>query len=143
MVQAAHRTRGFWMRGSMSEVSARLEFGGLSLRGRASSFLAVTFSVLIYSFGTAQSGPCTAEIAQLKAQIAATAPGPESGPTATQSVGAQLHHQPTPDSVRHAEHAANADADAALARAQQADAEGNAELCARSLSEAKRLYGID
>jgi hypothetical protein len=93
--------------------------------------------------GAAHSGPCTAQIAQLKQQIASTPPGPDSGPTAPQSVGAQLHRQPTPQSVQHAERVANADADAALAQAQKADAAGDAAGCQKALGEAKRLYGID
>jgi len=87
----------------------------------------------------AHSGPCTAQIAQLERQISLSA----SNPTATQSVGAQLHHQPTPGTVHHAETVANADADAALERARQADAAGNADACNEALRVARHLYGID
>ena len=64
-------------------------------------------------------------------------------PSAPQSVGAQLHHQPTPGSVQSAERTANADGEAALARARKADAEGNAGACAKALTEARALYGIE
>jgi hypothetical protein len=123
--------------------------GSISRRASAAKrgqggFLMIAASVaLIAGGGAAYGGPCTAQIAQLKRQIASTVPGPESGPTAPQSVGAQLHHQPTPGTVQHAEHVANADADAAVAQAQVADANGNAAACKKSLDEAKRLYGID
>jgi hypothetical protein len=93
--------------------------------------------------GAAHSGPCTAQIAKLKRQISQTASGPESGPTAPQTVGAQLHHQPTPGTVEHAEGTANKDADAALDRARKADAGGNAVACNKALSEARQLYGIN
>jgi hypothetical protein len=91
----------------------------------------------------AQAGPCTAQIAQLQREIALTAPGPESGPSAPQSVGAQLHRQPTPGAVQHAESKANADADAALDRARKADSKGNADACDEALRQARHLYGID
>lgn len=105
--------------------------------------LCATGATLIAGSSAAHSGPCTAQIAQLKQQIADTVPGPASGPTATQTVGAQLHHQPTPSTVQRAERTASADADAALIRAQQADAHGNAAGCKAALAEARRLYGID
>jgi hypothetical protein len=90
----------------------------------------------------AHSGPCTAQIALLE-QAVSIAPSPEIGPTAPQTLGAQLHHQPTPGTVEHAEHIANKDADAALDRARKADANGNAVECNAAIVEAKRLYGID
>jgi hypothetical protein len=98
--------------------------------------------------GTATSlaGPCASQISQLEQQVARlqAAPSPSGAgePTAPQSVGAQLHHQPTPGAVQHAENKANADADAAIDRARKADAEGNARACTEALDEARRLYGI-
>jgi hypothetical protein len=64
-------------------------------------------------------------------------------PSAPQTLGAQLHHQPTAGTVQNAEHKANADGDAALERARKADAAGDAEGCTAALREAKNLYGID
>jgi hypothetical protein len=61
----------------------------------------------------AHSGTCTAQNAPLEQQIRG------SGPTAPQSIEAQLHHQPTPRTVQNAESKAIADADAALQRARQ------------------------
>lgn len=104
----------------------------------ATSFLA--------GVAAAQAGPCTTQIAQLEQQVAVLqANPPPSGvgePTAPQSLGAQLHHQPTPNSVRSAEHTANADADAALERARKADDAGDAAGCAAALAEAKGSYGL-
>src|SRR4029077_8675099 len=56
----------------------------------------------------AHSGTCAAQIAQLEQQIRG------SGPTAPQSIEAQLHHQPTPRTVQNAESKAIADADASV-----------------------------
>jgi hypothetical protein len=102
---------------------------------------------LVGGTASSQAGPCTDRIAQVEQQVSALqAAPPASGagePTAPQSLGAQLHRQPTPGSVQHAEHTANADADAALDRARKADAENNADGCEEALREARRLYGID
>jgi hypothetical protein len=100
-------------------------------------------AVLFGGTGIALGGPCTARIAGLERRINVIAPGPDSGPTAPQTVGAQLHHQPTPGAVEHAKHVANKDADAALENARKADAAGNAAACAKALNEARRLYGIE
>jgi hypothetical protein len=93
------------------------------------------------------AGPCTTQIAQLEQQIrqaqAVAPPGGAGEPSAPQSVGAQLHHQPTPSSVHHAERQANADGDAALARARDADAAGDAAGCAKALGQARALYGLE
>jgi hypothetical protein len=94
-----------------------------------------------------QAGPCTSEIAAVEQQISqAAATSPPSGagePSAPQTLGAQLHHQPTPGTVESAEHKANAEGDAALERARESDAAGNADGCAEALREARHLYGID
>ena len=87
----------------------------------------------------AQAGPCTTQIAEVERYLARIKPGP----TAPQSIEAQLHHQPTPGSVQTAEAKARADADAALDRARKADAEGDARACTNALDEAKMLYGLE
>jgi hypothetical protein len=89
-----------------------------------SALLAAAFSVLFA--GTAQAGPCTAQIEQLESQIHLAASNPVVGPTTPQTVNAQLHRQPTPGAVEHGEAKANADGDAALERARKADAQGDA-----------------
>ena len=102
----------------------------------------IVSAAALCSADAAHSGPCTTQIAQLERQIRAATPGPESGPMAPQSVGAQLHHQPTPGAVAHAEQVANKDADAALDRARKADAANDSALCHAALTEARRLYDI-
>jgi hypothetical protein len=112
-----------------------------------SAGLLVAFAALLGSTASSQAGPCSSQIAQVEQQVRALqAAPPASGagePTAPQTLGAQLHHQPTPGSVQHAEHTANADADAALDRARKADDDNNADACDEALRQAKRLYGID
>jgi len=72
----------------------------------------------------AQAGPCTKQILEVEAQIwsaQALQPGVAGAPSAPQSVAAQLHRQPTPQSVETALNDANADGIAALNRAKKAD----------------------
>ena len=110
--------------------------------GRARIVVLATVA-LIGGGAAAQAGPCTTQIAEVERYLARLKPGPKSGPTAPQSIEAQLHHQPTPGSVQAAETKARADADAALNRARKADAEGNARGCTNALEEAKMLYGLE
>jgi hypothetical protein len=104
--------------------------------------IATTTVTLLCGGGAAHSGPCTSQIEQLERQIGHASPNAKSGPTAPQSIDAQLHHQPTPETVRNAERKANADAAAALQRARQADTDDNPAACAKALDEAKRYWFI-
>jgi hypothetical protein len=113
--------------------------------GRSASFgllIATTAATLFCGSGTARSGPCTSQIEELERQIGHVSSSAKSGPTAPQSIEAQLHHQPTPETVRNAERKANADAAAALQRARQADTDDNPAACAKALDEAKRHWFI-
>lgn len=105
--------------------------------------IVATSAALLFCVGNSLAGPCTAEIAAVERQIGATAAKPDSGATAPQSLSAQLHRQPTPSTVQSAESKANTDAADALARARKADAEGNADTCAKALNEARLLYGLN
>jgi hypothetical protein len=105
-------------------------------------FLALATACLVGATVSAEAGPCTKQITQMENQIRRAARGPDSGPTATQTVGAQLHHQPTPGAVENAEARANADGRAALERAREADAAGDAKACGKALAEARALYGL-
>ena len=112
-----------------------------------SRILVLTLVAVVGGGMAAQAGPCTDQISQVeqaiqKAQVKSK-PGGAGDPSAAQSVGAQLHHQPTPGSVQGAERMANADGDAALERARKADAAGNAAACTRALAEAKAIYGVE
>jgi hypothetical protein len=105
--------------------------------------LALVAVVLLGASVAAEAGPCAAQLKLVERQIHRSTLGPASGPTAPQSVGAQLHHQPTPGSVQSAEAKAQADAAAALDRARAADAAGDAAACAKALRDAKDVYGLE
>ena len=90
----------------------------------------------------AYSGPCTEQIAALAQQIKSLPAGPKTGPTFSQTLGAQLHHQPTPEDVARAQRIGRKQAHAALKAARAADAAGNASACNAALERAKRLYDI-
>ena len=89
--------------------------------------------------GTSQAGPCTADIAQFEAAVGQSRGNPDAGLTADQSVGAQLGHQPTPNSLRQAESRLQSKFAARILRAKRLDAEGNPG-CIGALKAARRLY---
>jgi hypothetical protein len=113
---------------------------------RSRLLVLITLGV-IGSGAAAQAGPCANQISQVEQAIrgaqAESGPGGAGEPSAPQSVGAQLHHQPTPGSVQSAERTAIADGDAALERARKADAQGDVAACTRALTEAKAIYGVE
>jgi hypothetical protein len=99
-------------------------------------------AVLALTAASAHAGPCADEIVKFEEAVshrAATNPG--AGPTARQSVGAQLSRQPTPSSVAQAEQQAQASFAAMLERAKTLDAQGNAE-CMQALDEAKLRFNV-
>jgi hypothetical protein len=104
-------------------------------------FSALAGVCLVGAVTSAEAGPCAAQIKAVESQVR-RAMGPATGPTGPQTVGAQLHHQPTPSSVQSAAAKAQADAKAALDRALRADAAGDAKACAKALDEAKAVYGL-
>jgi hypothetical protein len=88
----------------------------------------------------AHAGPCSEDIAQFEAAIRQSAGNPNAGLTAPQSVGAQLEHQPTQQSVKRAQSQLQAKFAATMARAKLLDSRGDGTGCNRALSTAKRMY---
>jgi hypothetical protein len=88
-----------------------------------------------------RAGPCTEKIMQFEQAVRQSAGSPDAGPTARQSIGAQLGRQPTPSSVKQAEAKAQTTFDAALTRAKTLDAEGK-RTCVQALARAKRLFSL-
>jgi hypothetical protein len=88
----------------------------------------------------AQAGPCSADIAQFETAVRQSAGDPNAGLMARQSVGAQLNHQPTPESLKRAQDRLQAKYSAIMARAKRLDAKGDSAGCSRALSVAKRMY---
>ena len=89
----------------------------------------------------ARAEPCTEKIAQFEMNMRQSAKNPSAGPTAPQSIGAQLGQQPTPSSVKHADVKAQTTLDAALARAKALDAEGKRK-CTQAVAHAMRLFSL-
>ena len=88
----------------------------------------------------AQAGPCSNEIARIESAL--RRPGSDVGPTDRQTLGAQLHRQPTPGSVERAEDRAASVLDAAIARARALDAADNRTECMKAVEEIKQLTGM-
>jgi hypothetical protein len=101
------------------------------------------FAILVLFLSTtANAGPCSNAIAQFEQAVRQSANKPDSGPTARQSIDAQLNRQPTPDSIARAEARAQTTFEAALARAKRLDARGNRAGCTRALAAARRMYNL-
>jgi hypothetical protein len=110
----------------------------MSILRKIAAILAILFAPT-----SSYAGPCTPEISRIQVeidkQIEITA---EKGKTAKQTVGAQLGHQPTPQSIAEAEaalgEAAPQAALLALARARELDKRGDAKGCTLAAQEAQR-----
>ena len=100
-------------------------------------------AVLSITAGLAHAGPCSEEIAKVRQAARDSAGDPALGPTTQQSVGAQLGHQPTPESVGRAQAEAQSRFAAALERAEALDAEGKTAECTDAVGEARQLLELN
>jgi hypothetical protein len=101
------------------------------------------FVIPIFLLSTmAHAGPCSNAIAQFETAVRQSANKPDAGPTARQTIDAQLDRQPTPGSVARADARAQTTFEASLARAKRFDARGNRAGCTRALAAAKRMYNL-
>jgi hypothetical protein len=91
------------------------------------------------SAGAAQAESCTQQVDQFQATIQQSPTGPIDEPTAPETTGAKLGHQPTPSSVEAAESSAKSRLASLLAEAKALDAQGKTAACMESLSEAKDI----
>lgn len=114
----------------------------LERAARGGFIICAAGGALLFATAIALAGPCSSEIAALEQQIKQLPPGPKSEPTYSQTLGAQLHYQPTPRDIAHAQGAARQNADAALESAKKADAAGKDEDCHAALKKARLLYGL-
>jgi hypothetical protein len=89
----------------------------------------------------AEAGPCTKQIAAFEEAVRASGKNPDAGPTARQTIGADLGRQPTRKSVQEAEERAQETFGAALARAKALDAQGKRG-CSQALAKAKSLFQL-
>lgn len=99
----------------------------------------IVCAVLAASINVAHAQSCETQIARLQAEAARASPRTIGGPTAPQSVGAQLGHQPTPDSVARAEQEAQSLFKVTLARAKALHAEGRNAECLQAVARAKDM----
>jgi hypothetical protein len=113
-------------------------------RGNLRSYLATSVACAILGMMpvAAMAGPCTQQIAELELNVDHTAANPHAGPTAPETTGARLGHQPTIASVKQAQTEAEARFGARLARANALDSAGDRTGCMRALAEAQRSYEI-
>lgn len=111
--------------------------GGTAARGL---IFCVASVALLAGPDVAFGGPCTAAIAALEQEIGARPAGPGASPTFSQTLGAQLHYQPTPRDVAHAQEVAREQLAAALEKARKADAAGEREACFAAVDRARHLY---
>ena len=103
---------------------------------------ALVVAALCVGVGPAHAGPCSSAIARFEKAVRQSAGNPNAGPTAPQSIDAQLDRQPTPASIKRAQARAQAAFAAALARAKRLDARGDRAGCRRALAAAKRMYDL-
>jgi hypothetical protein len=106
---------------------------------RMSRFVVMTGVILVLGLGCAQAGPCTADIQKIEKVL--SEPNSAFGPTARQSVGAQLGRQPTPSSMAHAEKKADTNYQTVLTRAQALDNQNN-PACKKAVKKLKALVGM-
>jgi hypothetical protein len=95
--------------------------------------------ILGMSMAWAHAGPCSSEISKIEQAV--NQPNSMVGPTARQSVGAQLDRQPTPSSVAAAEQRADTHYADVLNKAKTLDAANNSD-CKKVVDELKLLVGM-
>jgi hypothetical protein len=104
---------------------------------RPSAMVLTVCAALGFGVASAHATPCGDEIARLERANNQAASNPAVGPTERQSVGAQLGHQPTPETVKRAEAASEQSFAATLNRAKAFDAQGKAAECMEAVAAAK------
>src|SRR5262249_42814152 len=102
----------------------------------------VSLSSLRWTWHRPMQDTCGDEIAQLEAWADQLSGQPVPKAHLPQSIDAQLHHQPTVDSVRRAEENAQLRIAPILAVAKMLNTAGKSSECLQSVAEAKRLLGI-
>src|ERR1700754_139620 len=99
----------------------------------------IALAFLAFSGAAASAGPCTSEIDKIEKAV--SAPNSMFGPTARQTVGAQDSHQPTRQSMEHAEKKADTHYQDVLNEAKTLDAANNPK-CEEVVKKVKELVGM-
>jgi hypothetical protein len=106
------------------------------------------FAVIASGLDPALAGPCTGDILALQAQVDARIDAAAGkGKAGKQSTAAQLHRQPTPQSLANAESKLDEGKPAdkaleALEAARKADETGDRAGCTKAVGEARQALGI-
>jgi hypothetical protein len=98
--------------------------------------------VLAATVDIAYAQSCEAEIERLQSEAANSSARTIAGPTAPQSIAAQLGHQPTPASVERAQQAAQSRFADMLARARILAAEGKSAECLQAVANARQMLAL-
>ena len=98
-------------------------------------------AMLGLKIASAAAGPCTQQISDFDQVVRHAEKNPDAGPTARETIAAQLSHQPTPRSVQGAEQQAQETFQHALARAEALDARDDPS-CMQALTKSKELFEV-
>jgi hypothetical protein len=106
-------------------------------------------AALVASTIAGYAGPCSNEIDRMQARLDARAEATaRTGPSAPESPGALLHHEPTPGSIAAAESKLGDVSsrtvqvvEAAMARARKADLAGDKSGCDQALADVRQAIG--
>jgi hypothetical protein len=102
--------------------------------------LAIIAIASTFRVAMATAGPCAGEIADIRSSLSRDKIGdPSFVGTAPQSIGAQLSHQPTRESVERAKKQAQTQILAVVTQAEAFDSEGKRSECRHALAIAKLL----
>jgi hypothetical protein len=107
------------------------------------SLIMIACAIIGLEMASAHTDTCSDEIAQLEALVNQSIRNPDARHTLPQSIDAQLHHQPTSESVGRAEEKAQLRFVAILTRAKMLNEDGKTMQCIQTVAEGKHLLGIN
>ena len=110
---------------------------------RPTSVIIIAYAVFGLKMASARSNECSDEITRLEAFLNQPILNSAPKPMQLQSLDAQLHRQPTPESVRRAEQNAQFRLRSILAHAKSLDEDGRTSDCFQSIAYAKRVLGTN
>jgi len=98
--------------------------------------------ILVASFAPtiSHAGPCGQDVTQFQEKVRRDDRRPSAGATSQQTTAAQLHRQPTPQSIKEGLESAQAAFVAVLQRARAADEAGDEAECRKALREAMDMF---
>jgi hypothetical protein len=97
-------------------------------------------AIFVLSAASGNAASCTSDIAQFEDVVRHSTKSEAFGPTAPQTIDAQLGHQPTAASVMSAERQAQTELKDKLAQAKNYAAQGKEAECIQALGHAKLMF---